>query len=277
MSSRRIVSILLLFVSAAWAQAGQQSATPAAGTESAPAAQDPNAQKAKALLDQMVQAMGGPAWLNYQDFEQEGRTYSFYHGEPNSMGILYWRFWKFPDKERIELTKQRDVVYIYADDKGYEVTYKGTALMEPDSLKDAVRRQHHSLEVIMRQWLHAPGTALFYDGPAIAEQKHTDSVTIMNAQNDAVTLYIDSDTHLLVKKTFEWRDPQYRDKVVESETYDNYRPVQGIMTPFTILRYRGDEITNQRFISAMRYNTGVPASKFQATVTYDPYKSERKK
>lgn len=243
----------------------------------APASQDPGALKAKAILDQMVQALGGQAWLTFQDFEQEGRTYSFYHGEPNSMGILYWRFWKYPGKDRIELTKQRDVVYIYNDDKGYEVTYKGTAPMEQDALQSALRQQHHGLELVMRLWLTAPGTALFYDGPAIAEQKPTDSVTIMNAANDAVTIFVDSNTHLPVKKSFTWRDPQYRDVVTEAETYDNYRQVQGIMTPYTVLRYRNQEITSQRFISSMKYNTGVPDAKFQATVNYDPYKEKSKR
>ena len=34
---------------------------------------------------------------------------------------------QYPDKERRELTKQRDVIYIYDGDKGYEKTFKGTA------------------------------------------------------------------------------------------------------------------------------------------------------
>lgn len=263
------ILVIFLLAGTMLAQAGAP-----APTQSSP---DAGAQKARQVLDQMVQAHGGQAWLTYQDFEQEGRTYSFYHGEPNSQGILYWRFWKFPDKDRIELTKQRDVVYVFNGDNGYEVTYKGTSLMEKEQLDDALRRQHHGLEVVLRQWLHAPGTALFYDGPAIAEQKHTDSVTIMNAQNDAVTLYIDSSTHLLVKKSYTWRDPQYRDRITDSETYDNYRPVQGIMTPYTTLRYRGAEITSQRFLSSVKYNTGVPDSKFQATVNYDPLKEKPKK
>ena len=39
---------------------------------------------------------------------------------------------KFPDKERSELTKKRDVVYIENGDQGYEVTYKGTTLQDPE-------------------------------------------------------------------------------------------------------------------------------------------------
>ena len=50
------------------------------------------------------------AWLNLQDMEQQGRSYGYSHGQPSSLGTVFWRFWKYPDKDRIELTKQRDVV-----------------------------------------------------------------------------------------------------------------------------------------------------------------------
>jgi len=67
-----------------------------------------NSTKAKALLDQAIQALEAKAYLNIQDVSQQGRTYSFHHGETTSTGVLFWRFVKFPDKERIEVTKQRD-------------------------------------------------------------------------------------------------------------------------------------------------------------------------
>src|SRR5919109_5020605 len=94
-----------------------QSSPPA--QPSAPVEQE-SSRKARMLIDQMIQALGGPAYLGIQDASQEGRAYSFHHGEPNSLGVLFWRFYKFPDRERIELTKKRDVAYVYNGDKGYE-------------------------------------------------------------------------------------------------------------------------------------------------------------
>jgi hypothetical protein len=238
--------------------------------------QDANAQKARALLEQCIQAMGGQAWLNLQDMEQQGRAYVYAHGRPASLGTVFWRFWKFPDKERVELTKQRDVVYINAGDQGYEITFKGTAAMEPDQLADYNRRRRHSLEVVLRQWLNEPGVALFYDGPAVAEQKPADSVTILTGDNDSVTLFLDNHTHLPIKKTFEWRDPSDRLKNVEGEIFDNWRLEQGIMTPHSLLRTHNGETTNQRFIANVRYNSGLSDSLFQATITYDPNKRPAK-
>ena len=271
------LAIVLLLATAGFAQA------PASASPAAPASagashlnQDPNARKARALLEQCIQALGGEAWLNAQDLQQEGRTYSYYQGQPNSLGTLFWRFWKWPDKERVELTKQRDVVYINNGDQGYEITYKGTAREEASQLEDYNRRRPYSLEIVLRQWLNQPGTILLYEGPATAERKPTESVTILNAKNQAVTLFLDANTHLPVKKVFTWRDRD-RYKNEEAEIFDNYRLVQGVMTPQSIVRAHNGEYVSQRFLHNTRYNQGLADSLFQATVTYDPYKSERKK
>ena len=234
--------------------------------------QGENAKKARALLDQMIQALGGKAYLDVKDMSQEGRTYSYYNGQPNSVGTPFWRFVKFPDKERTEFTKQRDVAYINVGDKGYEVSYKGTAAEEPELLRDYLRRRNHSLDYVIRVWLPDPKTALFYDGPKVAQQKPCDSVTLMNAKNDSVTIFIDSNRHLPVQKTFEWRDPLDKLKNTEDEIYDNYRDVQGILTPHILLRTKNGDTVNQRFLTSVKYNSGLADSLFDATVSYDPYK-----
>ena len=270
-----MVAMLLAVYALAGAAPPPSSASLAANPAQAP--QDANPRKARALVDQCIQAMGGQAWLNLQDMEQQGRGYTYSHGQPASLGTVFWRFWKYPDKDRIELTKQRDVVFINVGDNGYEITYKGTAAMEADQLADYNRRRRHSLETVLRQWLNQPGVALFYDGPAVAEQKPADSVTILTADNDAVTIFLDDHTHLPIKKTFEWRDPADRLKNVDGEIFDNWRLEQGIMTPHSLLRTHNGDTTNQRFITSVRYNVGMPDSLFQATITYDPSKQPAKR
>ena len=268
---KSLLAILLLACPAP-AQTNPPAAPPAApSAESIPADQE-NVRKARALLDQMIQALGGQAYLNIQDISQEGRTYSFYHGHPNSYGIIFWRFYKYPDKERVELTKKRDVIYVNNGDKGYEITYKGTRAQEPKDVADTVRRRHYALDWVLRHWLSEPGVALFYEGHSVAEQKPVEQVTVMNAHNEGVTLYIDVDTHLPVKKTFSWRDPTDKERNVEDEVYDNFRPIQGVMTPLTLTRFYNGDMSNQRFLSSVSYDKGLADTMFQAQVTYNPGK-----
>src|ERR1700719_968286 len=108
-----------------------------------------NSRKARALLDQGIQALGGQAYLSIHDLEQEGRTYSFHHGQPTSNGVLFWRFVEFPDKERIEVTKQRDIAYLYTGDKGFEITFKGSHAVEKKDLEEYLRHRKFSLDTIL--------------------------------------------------------------------------------------------------------------------------------
>jgi hypothetical protein len=236
-----------------------------------------NARKAKALLDQMIQALGGQAYLNIQDISQQGRAYSFYHGQANSVGTLFWRFYKYPDKERIELTKQRDVAYVYNGDKAFEITYKGSAMQDQKTVNDYLRRREHSLDWVIRKWLNEPGIALFYDGSSVAGEKPAEQVTIMNAKNDSVSLYIDSSNHLPLKKSYSWRDATDKLRNSEDEIFDGYRMIQGINTPFSIMRYLNGDMSNQRFLNTVSYNTRVNESIFITSATYDPSKPQKKR
>jgi len=261
----RHLALLLLLSAMGLAQAS----TAAAPAQSAQVDLE-NAKKARALIDQAIEALGGEAYLGIQDISQEGRTYGFHHGESEGAGVLFWRFYKYPDKDRVELTKKRDVKYIYRGNEGYEITYKGTRADDPKAVSDYLRRRRYALDFVLREWIKEPGIALFYEGSTIAAQKDTQQITIMNARNEAVTLYFDSNTHLPVKKTFSWRDPTDKERNTEDEVYDNYRPVQGVMTPFSVTRFYNGDMSNQRFLHSVEYNKGLNDSLFEASITYDP-------
>lgn len=264
---KHLFVILLLAVSAV-----AQSTAASGGSSSSIPVDQANARKAKAIIEQGIDALGGNAYLNIEDISQEGRTYSFHLGQPNSAGVQFWRFYRFPDKERIELTKKRDIAYVYNGNNGYEITYKGTRTDDPKTVADVNRRRHYALDWVLRHWLTEPGMALFYEGQAVANQKNCDQVTLMNNHDEAVTLYFDIDTHLPMKKTFSWRDPSDKQRNVEDEVYDNYRDVQGVMTPHTITRFYNGDMSNQRFMTSITYNKSLSDSLFDVSVTYDPKK-----
>ncbi len=251
----------------------------AAGQQTPPSAaqsQDANAQKAHLIIQQAIQALGGQAYLTYTDMEQQGRTYGFYHGESQGGGTVFWRFWKWPDKDRFELTKERDVIDIYNGDKAYELTYKGVGQVDPEAVADYMRRRQYSIEWVMRRWIPDSTVAFFYEGEAVADAKPADKVTLINTRNQSVTLYLSTDTPLPIRKTFQWRDTD-RTLVEEAESWDNYRPVQGIMTPHSITRYKSGEIVNQRFLTTITYNQNLSDSLFTATSLSPPKESKGKK
>ena len=207
-----LTPVLLLAISApgqiATGQVTREPAASAVPASSSPSGspiapqKDPNGQEAAKLLQQCIAALGGDAYLKMQDMQQQGRTYTFYHGQPRSVGAPYWRFWKWPDKDRIELTKKRDVIEIFNADKGYEITYHGTAAQEPQAMIEDLRQRHYSLQNVLREWASAPGTALFHEGTAVADRKAAETVSILNTNNEQVTLYLDQNTHLPIRSRF---------------------------------------------------------------------------
>jgi hypothetical protein len=235
-----------------------------------------NARQARALLDQAIQALGGQAFLNIRDIEQQGRTYSFYHGRPTSNGVLFWRFVEYPDRERIEVTPQRDVAYLYTGNKGYELTFKGPHAMEKKDLDDYLRRRRLSLETVLRTWVNDPTVALFYDGSALAGNLAAQQVTLINAKDEAVSLCFDPDTHLPIKKSYKWRDPVDKERNIEEELYDNYKPVQGVMTPDSFTRYYNGDMQTQRFVNSVHFNQGLDQAMFDPNSSYAPIKQAKK-
>jgi hypothetical protein len=270
-----IVVLALLLHAAASGQAGNQGDRSTPHPQSS-AADMENVRKARALIDQAIQALGGQAYLSIHDLQQEGRTYSFYHGRPTSNGVLFWRFVEYPDKERLEVTKERDVAYLYTGDKGYELTYKGPHPVEKKDLDDYLRRRKFSLETILRSWINDPSVALFYEGNALAGNLPALQVTLINAKNEAVSLCFDLDTHLPIKKSHTWRDPVDKERNVEEEIFDNYRLVQGVMTPWGFTRYFNGDMQNQRFVNAVHINQGLNEAMFDPDSHYSPNKQQSK-
>ncbi len=213
-----------------------------------------NAKKARVVLDQMIQALGGPAWLNQKNVMRQGQVAAFFHGRPDVGTTEYFEFHQWPDHDRTEFTKHRDVVQFYIGRTGEEVTYKGKAALPQEQVDDFLRRRDHSIETVIKKWLPDPNTILVYEGQRLAERHLADQVTLISADNEAVTIQMDTQTHLPLRRTFQWRDPIYKDKNTDAEEYDDYHDMEGFPTPFTISRYKNDDETRQYYLLHVKYN-----------------------
>jgi hypothetical protein len=278
---------------------GFSQSTPSPSTAAAPHSvnlnDSDNARKARAVLDQTIQSMGGEPYLTYQNKEETGRYYPLYHGRTSSTGIPYNYYLEYPDKDRFEVIHTKDIfliegsvgnvkvknkfdiVLIHNGDKGYEWTYKGTAAQDPVDLENYLRRRQHSLESVFRKWIRDPNVALFYQGQSVVDGKECEGVTLLNSQNDSVDVFLDLNTHYPVKISYSWRDLKDKQKNIEYEIYDNYKLVQGIWTAHSITRYFNGETSQQRFINTASYNLKLPDSMFEAQVTYDPKAPPKKR
>jgi hypothetical protein len=287
--------VILILACSVWSFAQEQSGQDVSKTSPAQPAQQPssdspaaapnkpaadiageNLRKAKDLIAQAITALGGKAYLNIRDRELQGRTFGFHHGRSSGNGVLFWGFSQFPDKERDELTPQRDVSELYVGNKAWEITYKGAHPLEEKDVADYLRRRRFSLDTLLRTWVNDPNVVLIYDGNATAAQHPALQVTLINAQNESVTIDFDADTYLPVKKSFEWRDPVDRQKNLEEEVYENYRFVAGTMAPYNITRFFNGDMASERFLFNVTINQGLDQAMFDPNSGYNPIKAQGK-
>jgi len=232
-------------------------------------------ERGRHLLDAMIAALGGQAWLDRKTMQQEGHTASFFRGAPTGSVVDFWTFREFPvggqpDVERIEYTKKREVVHIWTKDTGYEITYKGKTTLPKLQVEDHLRRHAHSIEEVVHTWLKQPGVIVLAEGTAMVERRMVDKVSVLGANNDAVTLDLDVNTHLPLRRVFEWRNETFKDHDEDSEEYDDYHTIQGLPTPFAITRYRNGDMADQMFVTKVGYGNPL------APELFDPNRPVRK-
>jgi hypothetical protein len=70
-----------------------------------------------------------------------------------------------------------------------------------------------------------------------------------------------------IRRTFQWRNPQFKDFDEDAEEYDDYHTIQGLPTAMTITRYHNGDMISQRFLTKVVYDAPVEPSFFDpATV-----------
>ncbi len=242
-------------------------------------------QRGRKLLDQMLEALGGDAWLNRRNVRVLGHLGRFFQGAPNGIVIDFTATHQFaspglsnpdrPEAQRIGFItdksmilpgKKIDIVQIWINNTGHEVTYKGNITLPKDQIEDYYRRQAHSIESIYRVWLKAPGVVVIDEGSTMVERRLTERVTILSDNNDAVTLDIDVATHLPRRRTFEWRNITFKDRDEDAEEYDDYHTIQGLPTAFTITRYHNGDMASQTFYTKVEYDVDLSPDTFNPDI-----------
>jgi hypothetical protein len=228
--------------------------------------------KGRKLIDQMVKALGGDAWLNRQDWIYEGRAATFYKGQPHEGAPQFQEYFRAnPFGERVIIishygvfiaTDHKDIAEVWTNDNGYEITFKGTHPLPAKDVEDYVRRRKHSLDVVVKEWLKQPGVLVTYEGEGMVERHLAEQVSVVTTNNDAVTLQLDEGTHLPLSLSFQWRDPVYKDLNTDMQEFTDYHEVEGIQTPYSITMLHNGDMTGERFLTKVTYNAKLPADLF---------------
>ncbi len=218
--------------------------------------------KARAALNAMFNALGGTTWLHRGDYILVGHTSTFYKNNPTGVAD-YTQFHhvlpgnKFED--RIELTKKRDIVQVWTDNEGVEITYKGRKTLPKEIQDEYFRRIRYSLDSIANNWLTDPGTLLIYGGTGVVARREVEKVDLIDKDNNDLEVDIEKSTHLPLRRIFKFRNNIYKDFDEDVEEYSDFHDIQGIPVPYVTTRYLNGDMVAQRFVEKMEFKAVDPA------------------
>ena len=238
-------------------------------------------QHGQRLLDAMLVALGGDAWLNKRVQYVEGQTASFFSGQPTGSVVRFVQWKRYAqgrttEATRIEFVSERGIIepgtvrqvaHLWVDRQGYEYTFKGKTTLPEKQVADYYRRQDHSLEKIMRDWVKAPGVVIFFAGSGERDRRPIDKITILTADNDSATLEIEQGTHLPLERSFESRNVQFKDHDFDEQVYGDWRVFDGVGTPMNTTDYHNGDMVSQTFFKKVKYNDPVKEELFDPEQT----------
>lgn len=220
----------------------------------APAA---SAAKAKQLIQQTIQALGGQAYLDVHDETCEGRVAFFGHHNAVNEYQLVHDYTLLPDKERTEYSVKGNIIDLYNGNQGWTLDRGGVSAMPASSIADFQGGLKRDINQLLRFRMTEPGLEFSYDGRDVVDLKEVDWVEIDDAEQRTIRIAISRIDHLPVRAVYITRDPVTHERTEETEYFSNYQPVQGIETPFQDTRMRDNQKIYQLFLNHCSYNTGL--------------------
>lgn len=242
---------------------GQEAAPTGATTHPAQSAPglhtDPKSQE---LLDKVIQAMGGQAFLNYKTISSRGRAFSIYEGE--TMGFVpYVSDLEPPDKRRFAFGKGQPVVLINNGDRGWELDRYGLIRQKAENVKRWQIAMRYGLEGLLRRVVREPGTLVLDGGTDFVDLFPVRVLDLSDSRHVEVKLYLQRSTYLPIRIAYRIQNPQTEDWDEYAESYSDYREIQGIQTPMRLVRYANSERVLEYFLNAAEYNKEFPPGYFE--------------
>ena len=221
-----------------------------------------SAAKAKQLIQQAIDALGGSAYLNIRDMTCSGRASQFGHSGELDGFETFINYVEPPTMDRTENLPKRNIINVYNGDKGWTLDRGGVAeapITDLARFQDNVRKDMFN---ILKNRIHEDGMIFRYAGLDIVDLHEVDWVEMVDADDRTIRIAFARENHLPLRKVVQTRDPKTRNMTEEIELFSNYHPISGIQTPFQIERDRNGMKIYQIFFDKCDYNTGLPASLF---------------
>ena len=241
-----------------------------------------SAAKAKEVLQQVIAALGGQAYLNVRDTQCNGRAAQFGTAGTLTGFTLFRDLWLLPDKNRVEylskgehtiagflmgsdellITHGGSIITIYSSDGGWTLDKSGVADEPEDVIKNFNDQLKSGMNTMLRKRMNEPGVEVQYGGTDLIDLKEAEWIVFTDSEHREMRLGIDKFTHLPLRWVVTTRDPETRVNTVVSTSYTQYMALDGVKTPLSIEMSRDDRKMTQTFLTECKYNSDLAPELF---------------
>lgn len=223
---------------------------------------DQSTAKAKQLLEQAIDALGGSTYLNVRDVTCTGKLSQFGHSGDLNGFEKFVDYTEPPSKDRQENLPKRNIISVFNGDKGWVLDRGGVSDAPQTELAKFKEDVQKDIDNILRHRIHEQGMILRFGGPDVVDLKEADWVELVDSENRTIRIAFVRSTHLPIRKVVQSRDANTQLKSEETEYYSLYHPLDGVQTPFQITRERNGIKIYQVFFDKCEYNTHISDSLF---------------
>jgi hypothetical protein len=248
-------------------------ATPRAGAQVAETMMpDQSAAKAKHILDQVIDAMGGQAYLQVRDTDCTGRLAQFEHNGDLSGYTNFRDYWRLPDKNRTEYEvkgakggllgvligqipfKGGTIIELYNGDEGWTLDRGGVSEQPTTNVTDFKEQTKRDIDNVLRFRLKEEGMLFRYGGVDLIDMKPVDWVELVDREDRTFRLAVLQKSHLPARSVVITRDETTRERTEEVTYYGNYHLQGSVMAPLQVERRRDGRRLFQAFFDTCSFD-----------------------
>ncbi len=213
------------------------------------------------VVDQMIEALGGRAFLDVKEIQMSGRFFAFTRGQLSGTDAFV-DYIKFPDMERTEFGKDKNkTISINRGSEGWKI--EGKKDPEPQTVGETAEFLSDfktSFDYVLRFVVKHPQTTVQTLPSEIIDFKRADVVELRDAAKNRIRFYIDRNTRLPIKMQVRKGD----DPKVREELFGNWHKFQDVMTPLFASRFKDGIKTMEIRAETASYNSGLSDNLFSA-------------
>lgn len=258
----RLVCGIVLFSAVYTVAAAAPAAT------SASAAQNPdtmmpeqNVAKARELLHQLIDALGGPSYLEARERQCDGRRAKIGHNGEMDGYIDFKDFWRYPDKHRTDYSKKGNIIDLFTGDQGWTLDRTGVSEEPATAVSEFQALMTNSVDNLLRRRLKDPGLNIRYAGRGIVDMLEADWVEVPGPDS-TLRLAVARSTHLLLRTVVASINQEMNERTEETTIYTNYRRKDGVMVAMQVSRERDGRRYYQAFYDTCTFNPNFPEDTF---------------